>query len=109
MALGGGAQAACTQTPAQVQQAAQAVARTEAQRRVVASLGMLQLLYSGITSDVQVGGARVAGDTATVPGTVVLRGTERSSGKAVQARFPGTVVLKRAADCTWQFSSYRRD
>ncbi len=104
--LGVSAQATCT--PAQQQQSAQAAARSAAQSQLGRAAFVYQLMYSHVTYDVKVAQAVIKGDTASVLGTVTLRGTERRTGKAAQGSYPGTVFLKRSGECGWKVTGYKR-
>lgn len=111
--LGGAASAAAPAaascTPAQDQEAARAAAVSTARSKLDVAAFFYRLQYNDVNYDVKVQDAEVAGNSATVRGLLMLRGTQRRDGKAIEATYQGVVYLKRVSPCAWTATGYKQE
>lgn len=99
------APASCNITPAADAAAARAAAQGAARSALSAAASAYSALYSNVSYDLSLGSASINGSSATVSGTITLRGTNRASGQPVSGTYSGVVRLVRSG-CGWQATGY---
>lgn len=99
------APASCNLTPGADASAARAAAEGAARSALSAAASAYSAIYSNVSYDLSLGGANINGNSATVSGTITLRGTNRANGQPVSGTYSGVVRLVRSG-CGWQATGY---
>ncbi|KQR08877.1 hypothetical protein ASF71_09445 [Deinococcus sp. Leaf326] len=99
------APASCNLSPEADAAAARAAAQGAARSALSAAASAYSAVYSNVSYDLSLGSANINGGSATVSGTITLRGTNRANGQAVSGTYSGVVRLVRSG-CGWQATGY---
>lgn len=97
----------CKVTPETDAEEAEATALSAANSALSSAASGLAALYSNIEYNVEVSGADINGNRATVDGTVHVSAVRRSDNEEVSDSYDGVVLLVRSG-CGWRAVSYER-
>lgn len=98
----------CKLTPEQDAANATAAANAAARSALSAAAAAYSAMYSNVSYEISIGEASVNGDSASVSGSITLRGTNRKTGEDVGGTYSGVVSLSRSG-CGWAPTGYKQN